>query len=78
MNNKDILNMIEQMKDNGNTPTYILYRVTQALEVSSHVHTSDTIDMSGVSIQEYSKAVDKATLLIKEALNKNKGINDNY
>lgn len=78
MNNKDILNMIEQMKDNGNTPTYILYRVTQALEVSSHVHTRETIDMSGVSIQEYSKAVDKATLLIKEALNKNKGINDNY
>lgn len=50
MNNKDILKMIEQMKDNGNTPTYILYRVTQALEVSSHVHTSETIDMSGIII----------------------------
>ena len=78
MNNQDILNMIKVMEAKGHTPTYILYRVKQELEVSSHVHTSETIDMSGVSIQEYSKAVDKATLLIKEALNKNKKINDNY
>lgn len=78
MNNQGILNMIKELEAKGHTPTFILYKVKQALEVSSHIHISETIDMSGISIQEYSEAVDKATSLIKEALNKNKGINDNY
>lgn len=78
MNNQDILNLIKELEDNGHTPTFILYKVKQALEVSLHIHISETIDMSGVSIQEYSEAVDKATSLIKDAINKNKKINDNY
>lgn len=78
MNNQDILNMIKELEDNGHTPTFILYKVKQALEVSPHIHISETVDMSGVSIQEYSEAVDKATSLIKDAINKNKKINDNY
>ena len=78
MSNQDILNMIKELEANGHTPTFILYKVKQALDVSPHIHISETVDMSGVSIQEYSEAVDKATSLIKDAINKNKKVNDDY
>lgn len=78
MSNQDILNMIKELEAKDHTPTFILYKVKQTLEVSPHIHISETVDMSGVSIQEYSEAVDKATSLIKDAINKNKKVNDDY